>query len=345
MGSIYRRDNRWGIDYVDHRSVRIRRVVAADKSVALHLLAEAMAVTERVKAGILEADPREARRPIREPLEQYLADLVRRGRDDMYHYNVRKHLEAAIASRRWRCLRDCTPRSIAAHLADLSSLGRSARTVNAHRADLSAFFAWCVRNGILERNPCDRVAKNRVIPEKKRRALSIEECRSLLAAAPPERAAVYQFMLATGLRRAEAAAICWCHLHLDAANPYVELPGAITKSRKPETVPLAPDLAQSLRERRGRSADLVFSAIPSMPQFRTDLAHAGIAEVDERGRRVVLHSLRHSLATMLAKSQVPPAVAQKIMRHRDVKLTLEAYTDEGQLPAAAAIASLPRLSA
>jgi hypothetical protein len=70
----------------------------------------------------------------------------------------------------------------------------------------------------------------------------------------------------------------------------------------------------------------------------------GRAEADERGRKVVLHSLRDSLATMLAQSGVPPAVAMGIMRHRNTRLTLEAYTDEGLLPVAAAISALPSVT-
>jgi integrase len=89
----------------------------------------------------------------------------------------------------------------------------------------------------------------------------------------------------------------------------------------------------------------VFHEIPSMDDFRADLAAAGIDEVDARGRSVVLHSLRHSLCTLLALSNVPMAIAQKIMRHRDIKLTSEAYLDEGLLPLSAAMAALPRLSA
>jgi len=111
-------------------------------------------------------------------------------------------------------------------------------------------------------------------------------------------------------------------------------------------VPLVPELAAALREHRGsaKPGDLVFEEIPSMPDFRDDLADAGIEEVDSRGRRVVLHSLRHSLATMLAASGVPMPVAQRIMRHRDIKLTAEVYTDEGLLPLHAAMAALPSLN-
>ncbi|HYE02011.1 MAG TPA: tyrosine-type recombinase/integrase [Phycisphaerales bacterium] len=75
--------------------------------------------------------------------------------------------------------------------------------------------------------------------------------------------------------------------------------------------------------------------------FRVDLDRASIKQSDQRGRKVVLHSLRHSLGTMLAASSVLMAVAQRIMRHRDIRLTAEVYTDEGPLPLAAAVRSLP----
>lgn len=107
-----------------------------------------------------------------------------------------------------------------------------------------------------------------------------------------------------------------------------------------------PAVADALRQHRGaaRDKDPIFERIPSMDEFRADLKAAQIDEEDNRGRKVVLHSLRHSLATMLAQSQVPPAVAQRILRHRDIRLTLEVYTDEGLLPLAAAMNTLPNLT-
>ena len=44
------------------------------------------------------------------------------------------------------------------------------------------------------------------------------------------------------------------------------------------------------------------------------------------------------------QSNVQPAVAMKVMRHRDIRLTLEAYTDDGLLPVAAAMAALPSVT-
>jgi integrase/recombinase XerD len=345
MGSLYERDGKWGIDYRDAKGRRVRKMVAADRRIAQHALGEAMAAVEKVKAGVLQADPREAKRPLSEHIESYVEDLKRRGRDGMYRYIIQKRLEGAAFAQDWACLKDITPRTVSAYLKDLSAEGKSAKTVNAHRADLSAFFEWLMRQGALEANPCQQVQKSAVSRDKLRRALSVAECRRLIQTAPEERRVCYLTLLYTGLRRAEAAALRWGYVHLDVANPHVELPGSLTKSGQPETVALVPELADALAEYRGKAKakDAVFAGIPSMDQFREDLAAAEIPEVDERGRRVVLHSLRHSLATMLAAAKVPPAVAMQVMRHRDIRLTLQAYTDEGLLPAAAAVAALPSL--
>lgn len=346
MGSLFQRDGKWGIDYRDARGRRIRKMVAADRRVAQHALGEALAAVEKVKAGVLQADPREAARPLGEHIKAYLQDLERRGRDRMYRYIIQRRLEAAAFAQGWACLRDATPKSVSAYLRDLSDEGKSPKTVNGHRADLSAFFEWCMRQDALEANPCQRVQKSAVSRDKVRRALSVAECRALLAAAPPDRRVCYLALLYTGLRRSEAASLLWTHVRLDVANPHIELPGSITKSGRPETVALVPELAEALSEHRAGAGarDAVFARVPSMEQFRRDLKAAGIEEVDERGRRVVLHSLRHSLATMLAAAKVPPAVAMKIMRHRDIRLTLDAYCDEGLLPTAAAMATLPRIA-
>jgi len=78
-----------------------------------------------------------------------------------------------------------------------------------------------------------------------------------------------------------------------------------------------------------------------MTDFRLELAAAKIDEVDGRGRKVVLHSLRHTLATMLVAANVPMPIAQRIMRHRNIKSIAETHADEALLPMGAAMSELP----
>lgn len=310
------------------------------------MLADAEGAVERLKHGILTVDPRETKRDLRSQFADYLAELDRRGRDAMYRYNVGKHLAAAADHQGWACIRDITPRGISAFLQSLARRKLSGKTVNDYRGDLSAFFEWAVLNHLAPSNPCLAVPKTDYKADKKRRALSHAECCALLSAAPPDRRIVYLLPLYTGLRRSEAAALRWSDLHLDTANPCVEVVATVAKSGEHETVPLVPELAEGLRAYRDDAGEhgMVFESIPSMEEFRADLDAAKIEHQDARGRKVVLHSLRHSLATMLAAAGIAPAIAQRIMRHRDIRLTMQIYTDESLLPLAAAMNALPRIT-
>jgi hypothetical protein len=77
--------------------------------------------------------------------------------------------------------------------------------------------------------------------------------------------------------------------------------------------------------------------------FSRDLAAAGIAKRDARGRVVDVHALRHTFGTHLCRAGVPLRTAQAAMRHSDPKLTANVYTDPQLLDVAGAISHLPDL--
>jgi hypothetical protein len=70
---------------------------------------------------------------------------------------------------------------------------------------------------------------------------------------------------------------------------------------------------------------------------------ADIPKIDERGRRVVVHSTRNTFATMLNVAGVAPRIARQTMRHSDISLTMKKYTDDAQPDVAGAVASLPSI--
>jgi integrase len=91
-------------------------------------------------------------------------------------------------------------------------------------------------------------------------------------------------------------------------------------------------------------ADFVFAnGIPSMETFRADLAAANIPELDASGREVVFHCFRNTLATQMARSNVPLEVAKEVMRHSDARLTKNVYTDCTLVPTADVLDKLPPL--
>jgi len=66
--------------------------------------------------------------------------------------------------------------------------------------------------------------------------------------------------------------------------------------------------------------------------FRKDLDAAGIPYLDELGRRVDFHSLRHTFNTMLQRTGVPSRIVMELMRHSDLRLSSTTYTDTTCLP-------------
>jgi len=71
------------------------------------------------------------------------------------------------------------------------------------------------------------------------------------------------------------------------------------------------------------------------------MERAGIPLKDEQGRRVDFHSLRMTFGTTMLARGVHPIVVKELMRHSDLKLTTNLYTDSSQLPLAGGVAALP----
>jgi hypothetical protein len=159
------------------------------------------------------------------------------------------------------------------------------------------------------------------------------------------RSVVYATALYTGLRRRELNEICWSDFFLDDAKPRVRVPASISKNRKEALLPLHPELAATLRQFRPIDFDALAKPfrhhVPRIETVRRDLERAGIPLRDERGRRVDFHSLRMTFGTTMLASGVHPIVVKELMRHSDLKLTTNLYTDSSQLPLAAGVAMLP----
>jgi len=183
----------------------------------------------------------------------------------------------------------------------------------------------------------------KVSPAERRRLERVGQCRAL----------VYKFMMLTGLRRSEAASVTVGALCLNQDSPYVHVEGKHAKSGHAATLPLRGDLADDLREHVARLAEDNGGQVPPdeplfdldwrnlLWTFNLDLAAAGIPKKGAQGRTVDVHSLRHTFATLLARNGVSPGVAQKLMRHSDIRLTMNTYTHLDLADTAGAVAALP----
>jgi len=80
-----------------------------------------------------------------------------------------------------------------------------------------------------------------------------------------------------------------------------------------------PRVANMLVEDHSRPAAVKAGVLSSHRDLRGQL-------VDDDPRRFGFHNLRHSLASFLIRIRTDPKTAQTLLRHSDVKLTLQVYT-------------------
>jgi integrase len=285
--------------------------------------------------------PRPLREGARRKLMDHLADLTAElgmlGRDSMYVYTLGKRCEKLIAECGWELPKDVSAESFMAWRRRQKLKGK---TLNDYLSDVCVLLNWMKQQGRIGCNPLlGAVEKIRTAgDESDRRALTDDEVSGLLNVAGP-RKAVYLMAVRTGLRRAELKALRWSDVHLEGDKPFLSVRASTTKNGKPATMWLGADLVAELLPVGPASGAVFADGVPSMEQFRADLASAGITEAD--GRKVVFHSLRHTLATQLARSSVPPRVSMEVMRHSDLRLTMKAYTDSSMLPTCEVLGQLP----
>jgi len=180
-----------------------------------------------------------------------------------------------------------------------------------------------------------------------------------------ERALMYKTMVFTGLRRNELATLTEHDLELDDVDhAFLTVRAHNAKNRKQAKLPIRRDLAvelaswihETLRDAGSAlaSTDAGSASVKAkglMPIFRVptglvrildrDLKLAGIPKFDDRGRSIDVHAMRTTFGTHLSKAGVSPRVAQAAMRHSDIMLTMNVYTDPALLDVANAVAALP----
>jgi len=161
-----------------------------------------------------------------------------------------------------------------------------------------------------------------------------------------DRQILYWFTLTTAFRANECASIRWEDLVLDGPKISVRLSGQFTKNGDDAFVPLQAFVAEALKEMRKRRSlrqarrkvgpvletDLVFAVPDKIARLvRKDAMHAGlIPQKSPTSRRVDFHALRKSCARILIELGLHPKVIQMVLRHSDIRLTMDLYGELGE---------------
>lgn len=318
----------------------------SDKQVAKAMLDKIVKEREQEAIGIIA--PRcqrdAAMRPLLSHVDDYLRDLRTQNRDGEYIYILEKRLARLFAECGWQFMRDV---SIDSFVAWRSRQKSAPQTLNQYLECARSLFNWMMPHRITS-NPLSSVEKidERGKQRRKRRAYLDEQLQQVLAVAGEWRVG-YLAAVHTGLRRSELMAMEWRNFELDCVTPRLVLDAEFTKNKEIARLPLNSELANELRRVKpadSASTDKVFSNrnLPSIYMLKKHLKRAGIPYTDESGKTADFHALRHTLATNLAKQNIPPRLAMEMMRHSDIRLTMKTYTDADCLPLQQVLSALPK---
>lgn len=360
-GKLWKRGGAWTLDYTDEHGRRRRKVLGRTKREAEELRAEIISARNRAlrdpdpeadEAG--SGDIRLARlRDI------YLADLRTRA-TPKHVQNTEIALGKILAAVPAGTVGELTPVMVVEARAKLLAAGSSRRWVNVLACALQAALRWAVQMDLVEANPIEKVRKLRDEGGKhqrcKRRALSETEIDAFLTAAREEdeefgrhrvrvpQAPMWRTLLEVGCRYGELRQATWSDL--DEEQAVLELRAENTKAGRARIIPLGQgllaDLA-ALKPHHWRVTGL--RPMPEDPLFLTPrgrafcvpsnninrmlrrvLERAGIDRVNARGEKIDVHALRHTLASRLARNNVPIAQTQRLLGHADPSLTAKVYT-------------------
>lgn len=236
----------------------------------------------------------------------------------------------------------------AAAIARLSSVlrarGLSESSIATYLAAISAALGWAADMELIAAKPKVRKPKRARGARKKMRGrpLTGEEFDRFVAAVKAKRPddhgewqRLARGLWLSGLRLGEAYVLSWefrspLAVDLSGPSPVFRISAAAHKRGVNEILPMAPDFAEWLRatpqrQRRGRVFRVPCRLDTASKIVASFGAEAGIVVTPE-GATATAHDLRRSFGTRWAR-RVRPAVLQRLMRHADIKTTMEYYVD------------------
>jgi integrase len=283
-------------------------------------------------------------------LESWLADIegtVRRHTYEQYKSVVGKHLIPALGRAKLTDLRRPAIRKL---YREKKQSGLKSRTVEYIHVTLHKALNDAVGDRLINYNPTEGLK----LPHKdaeETKALSPEQVSALLRAARGGRLeALYVVALHTGLRRGELLALRWDDVDFEKGTLRVDQSldqhGAFNAPKREEshrTLRLTPAALAALKAHRLRQNaerlkagerwcdnDLVFPNTVGRPMNPSNLYRRDFQPLLERAglgdKGFTFNSLRHTFATTLAASSIHPSTAQKMLGHKDIRMTLAIYT-------------------
>mgnify|MGYP006418028319 FL=1 len=203
----------------------------------------------------------------------------------------------------------------------MDSMKQKSKTKKNHLGIISRMLKQCVREGLIERNPCDLATPPRVVHELKHRPLNAIDLKAIFKNAG-EWKLYYSFLLYTGLRAGDVALLKFEHIDIKRHR----ITQLIRKSRRVHELPLAAILVREIGDIKGLSGP-VFPDLYSESErkLNDNLAHPrlflqdllSVAELP----KATLHSFRVTYNNLLRDGGLTIQDRQVLMAHTSSETT------------------------
>jgi integrase len=310
-----------------------------------------------VSVDLLSPQKAAAGKLLSEHIDDFKQSLLSKGETDKNAKQVTSRVKKIIEGCKFRTFSEISANKIERYLAELRNKGLGISTSNYYLKSLKHFCSWMVENRRAVESPVEyiKTLNNSTDIRHNRRALEPDEIRRLLETTQTagkrfkmngyQRALLYRLAIETGLRASELRSLKVSSFDLNGCTVTIE--AAYSKHRRQDILPLRADTAKKLES--FLSDKMPGVRVFNMPDktadmIKQDLNEAGIDYIDEAGRYADFHSLRHTTGSLLAASGTHPKVAQSIMRHSDINLTMSRYSHIFRGQDSEAVEKLPDLS-
>ncbi|NQT03358.1 MAG: site-specific integrase [Planctomycetes bacterium] len=285
------------------------------------------------KAGLLQTEQTNSTKPIQEHLKDYIEYMSLNSKSD-YPQQVKSNIKRIIDACDFKFWADVDGHKVNQFVGSLikaEKIGRN--TGNHYVTSFKSFANWLKEQGKIRETP---VIQSVDYEQAEQRAFEYKEWSRLLEAtrkAPTrygltgfQRYILYKLAFDSGLRRNELRSLT--RTSFDFKSSTVFVPGKDTKNGKEALQKITPETAALIKELvRDKMPSIKTFNIPNCSQFmiRKDCEQAGIETENYKGK-IQFHSIRHTLATMLADKGVQPRTLQKILRHASITTSYRYYT-------------------
>jgi integrase len=239
------------------------------------------------------------------------------------YLEVERHLNRHAKPLHGLMLAGIDRRRISGLLSDISG-SHGPIAANRVRASLSTFFAWAVREGMLDSNVV--IGTNRTDEVARDRVLSVSELGEIWSGLlPDDYGTIVKLLMLTGQRREEIGALRWSEIDFDRG--VIVFPPSRTKNKREHEIHMS-DAVRDLLQNRDREPgrDFVFGAgrgpfsgwSNGKESLDARLLKSVEWQIAKEGKpRAVwrLHDIRRSVATHMAENGLQPHVIEAVLNH------------------------------